>query len=114
MTMKKIRLGSKKLFFTTANETTVPDKSSGLIYPTPQGFAITDKRGEAKLLIIADEGGELCWFVSGRKHSGKFRMSHTTRDDEKEFGLDRMKYAEVIALATCIYRKCQQYLAEMK
>lgn len=114
MTRKQIRLRNKKLFFTTTNETTVPDKSSGLIYPVPQGLALTDKRGEVKLLIIADEGGELCWFVSGRKHSGKYRMSHTTCDDEKEFGLDRMKYAEVIALATCIYQKCQQYLAEMK
>ncbi|HED2253877.1 hypothetical protein [Klebsiella oxytoca] len=114
MTMKKIRLGNKKLFFTTANDSTVPDNSSGLIYPTPQGFAITDKRGETRLLILADKGGELCWFVSGRKHSGKFRMSHTSREDEIEFGLDRMKYDEVIALAMRIYRKCQQYLSEIK
>ncbi|QRC83495.1 hypothetical protein IFY68_05538 (plasmid) [Klebsiella pneumoniae] len=41
-------------------------------------------------------------------------MSHTSREDEIEFGLDRMKYDEVIAMATRIYRKCQQYLSEIK
>lgn len=112
MTRKLIRLGNKKLFFTTTHESIVPDKSSGLIYPAPQGVVITDKQGEVRLLIVAEEGGELCWFVSGRRHSGKYRIMPTTRDDEAEFGLDMMKYAEVIDLATRIYRKCQRYLAE--
>lgn len=92
----------------------VPDKCAGLIYPVKQGLVITDETGEARLLVITDKGCEFSWFVSGRKRSGKYRTTHTTSEDEKVFGLDRMNYSEVIELATRIHQKCQQYLSEQK
>jgi hypothetical protein len=112
MSNKHIRLGGKRLHFAPDLQTIVPEKSSGLIYPVAQGFVITDNSGTLRLLVISDEGCEFCWFVSGIKKSGKYRLTHTSAADEKEFGLDGMVYEEVISLATCIYRKCQKYLAE--
>lgn len=111
MTGLTIKLGGKRLSFSSCESGSVPDKSYGLIYPHRQGIVITDDRCEARLLIVTDEGGDFCWFVSGRRHSGKYRITHTTSDDEKEFGLDKLKYSEVIELATRIYHKCQRYLA---
>ncbi|MDI9095009.1 MULTISPECIES: hypothetical protein [Providencia] len=98
--------------FTPEAQAIIPEKSSGLIYPVEQGFAITDKSGVPRLLVISDEGSEFCWFVSGQKKAGKYRLSITTDEDEKEFGIDGMVYEDVISLATRIYRKCQKYLAE--
>lgn len=112
MSNKPIKLGGKRFHFTPELQSIVPDKSSGLIYPVEHGFAITDKSGVPRLLVISDEGSEFCWFVSGQKKAGKYRLTHTSDEDEKEFGLDSMVYEDVISLATRIYRKCQKYLAE--
>jgi len=82
MSKKFIQLGCKRLRFTIEHQTIVPEKSSGLIYPVEQGFAITDKSGEPRLLVISEEGSNFCWFVSGQKKSGKYRLSYTSDTDE--------------------------------
>lgn len=114
MRLCNIRIGKRKLIFSHQESISVPDYAFGIIYPSENGLVITDACGKARLMIIKDHDGVFCWFVSGRKQGRRFRTMHTTNEDEKEYGLDKLSYSECIALATAIYRKCQQFIREKK
>lgn len=114
MTGVTLSIGNKKLLVVQRRQKSIPEKIHGLIFPHYQGMVITDDRGEARLLIVTETGCDFCWFVSGRPKAGKYRISHTTFEDEKEFGLDKLKYSEIIDLATRLHQKCQKYLCCVK
>ncbi|EOC0011597.1 hypothetical protein ACI0X9_003281 [Cronobacter turicensis] len=114
MSLCKIRIGTRWVLLSPENDGLVNDNRAGLIYPAPEGLIITDNNGEPRLIIMTDEAGGFSWFVSGRKRGKRIQILPTTSEDEKDFGLDRMSYAQIIELATRTFKKCQRVLKMFK
>lgn len=114
MSLCKIRIGTRWVFFSSEKDCTLPDCRAGVIYPATEGLIITDSQKQPRLIILTDEVGGFSWFVSGRKRGKRLQFLPTTCEDEREFGLDKMTYSQIIELATRTYQKCQRILKSLK